>query len=196
MDVSTQYLVPGERIVFVARRHSVVLGPAAGGLFVALAAAVGMVILSPRWPKYHLGEASLAVAAMGIIYFAWHTWMWWLSRYIITNERILLIEGLVARRIKSLPLRLIIDTTYHRTVPGRLLGYCDLDINLSGQPGLRRLTMVPHAEEVYHLMLRLLSKRDGTVPAAADRTGELNPAGKRGSRRKSGGGPVRSSRSQ
>ena len=75
----------------------------------------------------------------------------------ITNERILLVEGLIARRITALPLRLVIDTTYRRTIVGRILGYCNLELNLSGHPGLRSLTRVPNADRVYALILRLLS---------------------------------------
>jgi len=43
---------------------------------------------------------------------------WSLTKYVITNQRILLIEGLVARRITALPLRLVIDTTYRRSMWG------------------------------------------------------------------------------
>lgn len=53
----------------------------------------------------------------------------------------------------------MIDTAYPRTVSGRVLGYCDLEVNLSGQPGLR-LTQLPNADEVYGLILRLLSTNE------------------------------------
>lgn len=171
----SRYLVPGERIISSFRRHSVVLGKAAATLVVALVLATVLWAEAPRRPNDHLGAIGAAVAVLGLCYFAWRAWQWRLARYLITNERIVLIEGLVARRINSLPLRLVIDTTYHRSVAGRLLGYCDLELNLSGQPGMRRLTEVPHADQVYRLLQRLLSSHGDGAAARAPLPGDTAP---------------------
>ena len=62
-------------------------------------------------------------------------------------------------------MRLVIDTTYRRTIAGRILGYCNLELNLSGHPGLRSLTRVPNADRVYALILRLLSGHEDELLA-------------------------------
>jgi len=65
----------------------------------------------------------------------------------------------------------VLDTTYHRTLSGRLLRYGDLELNLSGQPGLRRLTSLPRPDTLYHLILWMTSVRDaGARPELIQRS--------------------------
>jgi hypothetical protein len=66
------------------------------------------------------------------------------------------LAGVLSRRVTALPLRMVIDTSYHRTLMGRLLGYGDLQLNLSGQPSLRTLTTLPRPDEMYHSIVYLL----------------------------------------
>lgn len=176
MGATSRYLAKGESLVHVSRRHTVVLGNSMVLLVVAVAIAVALGVESHRWPADHLSTIGALVGVVGAVYFGWRLWHWWLTRYVITSERIMLIEGLVARQIKSLPLRLVIDTTYHRSVGGRIFGYCDLELNLSGQPGLRKLTTVPHADRVYKIILGLLSAQQGPKGATAAPAGPPAPA--------------------
>jgi uncharacterized membrane protein YdbT with pleckstrin-like domain len=160
MGTLVRYLTPGERLIYASRRHTVVLANSFVVFVVSLVLGVVAVAESHRWtgwPAAHLGQVGAGIVVLGSLFFAWRAGHWALTRYVITNERILLIEGLIARRITALPLRLVIDTTYRRTIAGRILGYCNLELNLSGHPGLRSLTRVPNADRVYALILRLLS---------------------------------------
>lgn len=166
MGATSQYLTAGEQLIYTSRRHTVVLGGSMTILVVAVAAGLLLGAEARRLPADHLDAIGAAIGVLGLVYFARSAGTWWLTRYVITNERFMLIEGLLARRINALPLRLVIDTTYRRTVGGRLLGYCDIELNLSGQPGLRKLTTVPNADRVYRLILRLLSGAE-TRPAGA-----------------------------
>jgi hypothetical protein len=155
---AVRYLVPGELFIYTSRRHTVVLSN-------PLAVFAGSLVLggvaasqSHRLPAAHLGLVGAGIALLGTLFFALRAWRWALTRYVITNERILLIEGLIARRITALPLRLVVDTTYLRTIGGRLFGYCNLELNLSGHPGLRCLTRLPSPDRVYSLIVGLLSE--------------------------------------
>jgi hypothetical protein len=161
-----RYLTPGERLIYTSRRHTVMLAGSFSVFVVALA--LGLFLGAERHlrPTYHLGQIGAGITLLGTLYLGLRAGQWSLTKYVITNQRILLIEGLVARRITALPLRLVIDTTYRRTIWGRLLGYCDLELNLSGHPGLRSLTKIPNADRVYSLILRLLSGSQETAPAA------------------------------
>jgi Bacterial PH domain len=157
MGTLVRYLTPGERLIYASRRHTVVLSNSFAVFLVSLVLGVVVAAQSHRWPAAHLGLVGTGIVVLGTLFFAWRAGHWALTRYVITNERILLVEGLIARRITALPLRLVIDTTYRRTIVGRILGYCNLELNLSGHPGLRSLTRVPNADRVYALILRLLS---------------------------------------
>jgi hypothetical protein len=151
-------LTPGEQLIYRSRRHKVVLTNSLGVLAITLV--LGVVVGSQRyrWPAGHLTEIGLGISLLGVAFFSWRAGNWALTTYVITNERILLIEDLIGRRITALPLRLVIDMTYRRTIWGRLLGYCNLELNLSGHQGLRSMTRVPNADRVYALILRLLSE--------------------------------------
>ena len=151
MGTLVRYLTPGERLIYASRRHTVVLSNSFAVFLVSLVLGLVAAAQSHRWPAAHLGLVGAGIALLGTLFFAWRAGHWALTRYVITNERILLIEGLIARRITALPLRLVIDTTYRRTIAGRILGYCNLELNLSGHPGLRSLTRVPNADRVYAL---------------------------------------------
>jgi hypothetical protein len=153
-----RYLLPGERLIHFSRRHTVVLGTSFAVFLISLALGLSIGAESYRLPTYHLGQIGAGITLLGTLYFGWRAGQWSRTRYVITNERILLIEGLVARRITALPLRLVIETSYRRTIGGRLLGYCDLELSLSGHPGLRSLTRVPSPDQFYMLILRLLSE--------------------------------------
>ena len=176
MGTLVRYLTPGERLIYASRRHTVVLSNS----FVVFLASIVLGIVastqSHRWPAAHLGLVGAGIALLGMLFFAWRVGHWALTRYVITNERILLIEGLIARRITALPLRLVIDTTYRRTIAGRILGYCNLELNLSGHPGLRSLTRVPNADRVYALILRLLSGHEDELVAEPEPERQSAPA--------------------
>jgi Bacterial PH domain len=165
MGTLVRYLTPGERLIYSSRRHKVVLGNAFVVFGASIVLGIAASTMSHRFPGDHLGEIGAGITVLGAAFLAWRAGHWALTRYVITNERILLIEGLIARRITALPLRLVIDTTYRRTIWGRLLGYCNLELNLSGHPGLRSLTRVPNADRVYALILRLLSGHEDGAPA-------------------------------
>src|SRR6267142_3837860 len=161
-----RYLTPGERLIYTSRRHTVMLAGSFAVFVVALALGLFLGAVSSQRPTYHLGQIGAGITLLGTLYLGLRAGQWSLTKYVITNQRILLIEGLVARRITALPLRLVIDTTYRRTMWGRILGYCDLELNLSGHPGLRSLTKIPNADRVYSLILRLLSGSQEAAPAA------------------------------
>jgi hypothetical protein len=168
MGTPIRYLTPGERLIYSSRRHKVVLANSFVVLAVSLVLGLVVGAQSHRWPADHLNEIGAGITLLGAAFFGWRAGHWALTKYVITNERILLIEGLIARRITALPLRLVIDTTYRRTIWGRLLGYCNLELNLSGHPGLRSLTRVPNADRVYALILRLLSGNEDGDPHLAE----------------------------
>jgi membrane protein YdbS with pleckstrin-like domain len=160
-----RYLAHGERVVSVLRRHTVVLEPAVGFWLLILAAGVGAGLLSGKLPGWHLGVIGgwLVLAGAGLL--AWKAWAWWVARYVITDQRVIFIEGVLNRRVRAVPLSKITHTDYRRSLFGRMLGYGDLTLDSpGGATGLRELTSVPNPDEVYRLIMSLVS---GTATARA-----------------------------
>lgn len=154
-----RYFANGEQLLYACRRHPIVLEPALVVWFVSGALLV-----------FALAEGEGPVTVIAFVVFAGGSlWLvgrfsqWWMRRYVLTNTRILLIEGVLSRRVRGVPLKLVIDTNYHRTLGGRLFGYGDLELNLSGQPGLRMLTMLPHPDVMYRWIVSLIG--DGGSPS-------------------------------
>jgi uncharacterized membrane protein YdbT with pleckstrin-like domain len=143
----------------------VVLEPAVGFWLLILAAGVGAGLLSGKLPGWHLGVIGgwLVLAGAGLL--AWKAWAWWVARYVITDERVIFIEGVLNRRVRAVPLSKITHTDYRRSLFGRMLGYGDLTLDSpGGATGLRELTSVPNPDEVYRLIMSLVS---GTATARA-----------------------------
>jgi len=155
-----RYLGPNEHVVYATRRHSVVLDSVAAVWLGALVVGLAAGLASQAHPGSHLDQMGAAVLLAVSLFFGWKSWRWWVARYVLTNQRVLFIEGILSRRVNGLPLESVLDTTYHRTLAGRLFGYGDLELNLSGQPGLRKLTSLPQPDLIYHLILSLTSVRD------------------------------------
>lgn len=160
-----KYLAHGERVILVLRRHSVVLESAIGLWLAAVAAGVFFGVASGHEPHWHLGTVGgwLVLAAAGLL--AWKSGAWWVARYVITDHRVLLIEGVFSRRVRAVPLTKVTHTDYRRTLSGRLLGYGTISLDSAGtHDGLRELASIPRPDEIYRLIMSLVS---GTASPAA-----------------------------
>jgi hypothetical protein len=152
------YLAPGEHVIYASRRNMVVLDYAIGVWISALVLGLAVGFASRDHPSWYLGQIGIVIFLTGTALLGWRAWEWWIARYVFTNHRVLLIEGIVNRRVSGLPLRVVLDTTYHRSLWGRVRGYGDLELNVSGQPGLRKLTSLSQPASMYQLILSLINE--------------------------------------
>jgi hypothetical protein len=132
-----------EQELFVTRRHPIVLGPT---LVVAFGVAT-------------IGWASGVGLVLG-----WRVWRWREAWYVLTDQRLLLVDGIAQMRVTALPLESVLDATCHRSLAGRLLGYGEirLRVNLNERSPLRKLTRLPRPETLYLSILSLTAVRDVT----------------------------------
>lgn len=116
---------------------------------------------------------------LGFRYLQWHR-----ERYLITSQRILLLEGIVAVKVSGVSLVRVTETSFSRSLLGRIFGYGELKLDSPGeQLGLATLRYLPRPEYVYRLVSSLLypDERHGlsgprTVVDPSERdTGELPP---------------------
>lgn len=181
-----RYLAHGERVIYILRRHTVVLESAVGIWLLALALGVGAGAVSSRVPSWHLGVIGGWIVLAGAGVLAFKTWAWWQARYVITNERVLLVEGVLNRRVRAIPLSKVTHTDFNRSFFGRMFGYGQLALDSPGgsQNGLRELTSIPKPDEIYRLIMSLVagvdpneggpgSRGDGPPDPALEDTGPL-----------------------
>jgi membrane protein YdbS with pleckstrin-like domain len=150
-----KYLIASERAVVVTRRHWFSLakvGAGAGAVFL-----VGLLmVLSLGDEQFFAVIGVLALlGALGWFGFAW--WCWVTEEFVITDKRVLLVSGVITRRVAIMPLTKVTDLTYERSVLGRFLGYGAFVMESAGQhQAMSRIEYLPRPDRLYHEVSTLL----------------------------------------
>jgi uncharacterized membrane protein YdbT with pleckstrin-like domain len=152
-------------------------------LVITIGGLVGL-ITSPESTSSLIDRIVGLAALMATFYAGWEVAQWIAAAYVITDSRVLEVEGLLVRKVSALPLARVTDSTFRRSVLGRILGYGDLMLDSPGEkPGLSTLTVLPRPVELYRMIMSLVVK-DDKEPAAVplppppprpdeDETGEI-----------------------
>jgi membrane protein YdbS with pleckstrin-like domain len=97
------------------------------------------------------GLTLLVAAWIGVI--SWVLWWvaeWYYDRFVLTNKRVMLIEGIIARKVAMLPLQRVTDMKYTQSPLGRILGYGKFEIESAGQnQALRNISNLPKPTDLY-----------------------------------------------
>ena len=135
-----------ERVCLDARRHGIVLAiPLAQALALA---AVGGVLLAFVWPVAVLG-AGLVAAGAAVALRA--VWRWERSHFVVTTERVYVVDGTLRRRAKAVRLKRVDAVEIEQSAAGRLLGYGTVVV------GPLEVEHVPRPGDVTRLVERLAS---------------------------------------
>lgn len=163
MGDTQRYLLPTERAAIEQRRHWAVLAGLTTQTILLLA--VGITLAS-------LASASAALRTM-LVYFillvilrwGWSVLDWYVEKLIVTDKRVLLITGLISRRVAIMPLVKVTDLTYRRSPMGILLGYGEFVFESAGQDqALSRIPFIPNPEKLYMQISELLFGGDKGAP--------------------------------
>jgi membrane protein YdbS with pleckstrin-like domain len=157
-----KYLLPSERAVVVTRRHWASLtkvGAGCGAVFV-----VAMLIV------LYLSEEQFfaAIGVLGLLgslaWFGFAWWFWATEEFVITDKRVLNVNGVITRRVGIMPLTKVTDLTYERSVLGRLLGYGVFVMESAGQhQAMSRIEYLPKPDRLYHEVSTLLFGPDSVL---------------------------------
>lgn len=80
----------------------------------------------------------------------WTLINWHVSWFIATNKRLLLIYGVITRKVAMMPLSKVTDMSYARSPLGQLLGYGTFTLESAGQDqALQRITFVRDPDSTY-----------------------------------------------
>ncbi|HEX2150344.1 MAG TPA: PH domain-containing protein [Actinomycetota bacterium] len=178
---TSRYLAPGESILRTTRRHPVVL---LKPIFIWMATliVVGLLsfVLTEGNPIPVLDQLNLWISLGMTAYLVTKAMTWWKSYYVVTDERVLLLEGLLSVKVSAVRLSRVAETSFNRSILGRILGYGDLKLDAAGeQLSLATLTYLPRADEVYRLITSLLLGEREEEPLPYDpgeeTTGPLPP---------------------
>lgn len=121
----------------------------------ALTALVGLVLV--------LFAGGVAPSSLGVLTdVAWWLWFalllraawelvnWRVSWFIATDQRLLLLYGVLTKRVAMMPLSKVTDMSYSRSPLGRLLGYGTFTLESAGQDqALQQITFVRDPDRTY-----------------------------------------------
>jgi uncharacterized membrane protein YdbT with pleckstrin-like domain len=129
MSYLTKLLIPGEEIIHETRRS---VAATFGGLLFFLALVLIGAGVAYAWSQPAaglLGTSMLLVVALVLGLLLLGRWIWWRNKvYVVTNLRVLKLEGLFSKRHRDASLDKINDLVMSQPVLGRLLNYGDVQI--------------------------------------------------------------------
>ncbi len=178
MGYTDSLLADGEIVVRRARQHLLALVPEARRAWVLLL--VGIVALAAGlyvsnggapWPSIGSGLSIVALVALllGLADLAYRLARWRAQDYVVTNRRVVLVEGILNKRAADSSLEKINDAILSQDVLGRILGYGDLEILTASESAIDRFRMLSEAAAFKREMLNQkhsLELEVGRPPAA------------------------------
>jgi uncharacterized membrane protein YdbT with pleckstrin-like domain len=154
-----EVLAEEEEVVLHLRPHwTTALRPILLALLAVAVTTVAWVML-PSNDGGRIGFALVALIMLyqGIRYGAVPLTIWRCTHYVITDERILLQDGVVARERRDLPLNRINDHLLNQGLFDRLVGTGTLTVDSIGDQAAV-LVSVPHAQHVQSLLYELIEQ--------------------------------------
>jgi uncharacterized membrane protein YdbT with pleckstrin-like domain len=110
------------------------------------------------------GAFRIAVAVLALAAFAWFVarpyLTWFTTHFVVTTRRVLMREGLIARKGRDIPIFRINDVTFEHTMVERLFGAGTLVVESAGERGQVTLHDIPHVEDVQREIYTLMDADD------------------------------------
>jgi membrane protein YdbS with pleckstrin-like domain len=156
-----KYLLAHERQVIIVRRHpAVLIGPSV----LVLAWPAAAVVLTAT--VLHGNESLVTVVWIAwlvlVVRTIWKAANWTGTFFVVTSQRMLLISGVLAKRVEMLPLNKVTDMSFRRSYTGRLLGFGEFIIESAGRDQtLKAVDHIPYPDQVYLEFCGLIFKDSG-----------------------------------
>jgi uncharacterized membrane protein YdbT with pleckstrin-like domain len=169
-----------ELILHLHPHWRVAVGPA----FLLLAALTVMVVTWVMLPQNDGGLMAFGVVALIMLYYGVRYGVrplaeWRCTHYVVTDERILVQDGVIARERRDLPLNRVNDHALSQTLLDRLTGAGTLTVDSIGDQAAVLATL-PRAQEVQTLLYELIESLPDDDEEDLDEPEPELPAQRRG----------------
>jgi uncharacterized membrane protein YdbT with pleckstrin-like domain len=125
-------LATNEQIVYTTRRHWVapLFGTITGTLLTlaGLAGLVGAAIWFDDWVNTLVLGSGVIALLVGLVLLANSFVVWWSERYVVTNQKVMKVSGILKKTAEGSALEKINDITISQSLLGRRLGYGTLTV--------------------------------------------------------------------
>ncbi|MEK6720915.1 MAG: PH domain-containing protein [Chloroflexota bacterium] len=178
-------LADGERVVLRTRQHpfaTIVDGRRQWALLIASLVLLVMSLKLDGTVRDIVGWVVLAGIVLSGTVLVVHYWAWYAQDYVVTNRRVLKVEGIINKRSADSSLEKINDAVLEQNLFGRMLDYGDLNILTAADVDLDEYRMLNHAPAFKRQMLNQkheLETEIGRMPSpplrAAPSVAEMTP---------------------
>jgi hypothetical protein len=180
-------LADGERIAMRTRQHWLATIIDARYPWLIFIASVVVLLLSQGLESGGVRDVvGYLVLAGFVVSIAWLIriyWSWWAQDYMVTNRRVLKVEGIFNKHSADSSLEKVNDAVLDQNVFGRMLNYGDLDILTAADTAIDHYKMLNRAPEFKREMLNQkhtleedIARPLPTPPLRAAPTAPMTPA--------------------
>jgi uncharacterized membrane protein YdbT with pleckstrin-like domain len=160
MAYPAKLLTDGETVVYDMRPHWRILFFPAVALVLLVFVTVFLMANVPSgwdWATWALLAAAAVALAVWVVkpVIEWAT-----SQYVITNRRVIVRSGIIARQGRDMPLARVNDVHFSYGVIDRMLGCGDLIVESAGETGRLLISAVPEVELIQREIFRLHEEDD------------------------------------
>jgi hypothetical protein len=147
MSYADTLLSTGERITHRVRQHWLVLLWGARIPIAAIIASLLLLVLSSAagatgLASQLLGLLTAVLFVGGLAFLAWATLRYLNTEFVLTNRRVVQVEGVVNKRATDSSLEKINDAVLTQSIFGRMFGFGDLDVLTAAEAGIERFRMI------------------------------------------------------
>jgi len=165
-------LADGERVALRSRQHVLATfleGRIAWALLILSVVVLVLDLqLAPGIFRDLFGWVGLALLVIGLAWLGQIYLSWYSQDYLVTNRRVIKVEGIFSKRSADSSLEKINDAVLAQSVLGRMLGYGDLDIMTAAEESVDRYRMLSQAQTFKRTMLdekHKLEQEEFQIPA-------------------------------
>src|SRR3712207_4531974 len=145
-----RYLFPTERYRGEWKRHWIHLTVP---LLIGIGATFALGYLSGFLARQDIDGLTTAAVIVWLGVIGWVTWTvaeWYFDRFILTNKRVMVVNGIITRKVAMMPLLRVTDMKYEQSALGRMLSYGTFVLESAGQDqALREVKHLPNPNELY-----------------------------------------------
>lgn len=176
-------LSEGEQIALRSRQHwmaTLVEGWAAWALFLASLVLIGLRLqfAGDDLVAKALGIGIPVVLVLSLVLLGHRYWSWYEQEYLVTNRRVLKVEGILNKRSADSSLEKINDAVLEQNLFGRIFGFGDLDIMTASEDSVDHYRMLDQAPRFKKIMLdekHRLEMEVVRLPSPPARAGAVGP---------------------
>lgn len=166
-----RYILADERVVVATHRHWARLWEPILTTSAAFVLALAILVNVDPGVRDSMGWVWLPFLVLG----ARLLWKWleWRSEwFVMTDRRLLLLDGFLVHRVAMMPSEKVTDLGYERTPVGQVLGYGTFIFETAGQDqALDRVAWMPRPDARYRLIIATLFHPDAAEAEAAAQAG-------------------------